>query len=151
MYQADNGLREGSGKEYFTTGEIKLDGFFEKDQLNGLVKIYDKNGHLHIRANYTAGHIDDAAWREYYETGELRWVVPVRQDLKEGLGREYFENGVLKSEGSFAHDKREGVFKIFDTEGILVAEDKYKADWLLRHTEFYPSGKVKTDKYFFDQ
>lgn len=126
-----------------------LDGFFENDKLNGLVKVYYKNGKLRYKANYAAGVIQDPAWREFYETGALHWVVPIVGDKKEGLGREYRETGELLTEGGFVGDQRHGAFKTFDQAGWVSAEDRYEMDRLVRRIEFYSSGKMKSDQYFY--
>ncbi len=149
VYRASDGRRSGVGREYFPTGELLNEGFYENDFLNGQVRIYYRSGRPRVRANYTNGKINDPAWREFYESGAIHWVIPVRMDSREGVGREYAEDGQLKAEGFFKDNERSGVFNVYDSHGTLAVKETYAGGWLARRVEFFPSGKVRSDQHFF--
>lgn len=88
--------------------------------------------------------------KTYYDTGELKCEIPVKNNVKhgvvkcyyksgalqvqftmnnnkeDGITRFYYENGKLKSEAPFKNGKKEGTVKYYYENGAFSSETQYK-------------------------
>ena len=126
-----------------------LEGNFENDKLNGPVTIYHRNGNLKARVNYKNGLMHENPYRELYDTGELHLEGAIIVGKQEGLFKEYFKNGAIKRQGIYKNDLPDGVFTNFSELGYKRSEDFYDKGRLLNHKEFDPSGKIKSEKFYY--
>jgi antitoxin component YwqK of YwqJK toxin-antitoxin module len=104
----ENGLKEGSWRYYYSTGELKQ----EVDYLHGIehgnYKYFGKDGKLLISATNVYGLLN-GEWQEYYEDGRIKeigrytnneffpmdfWDYDGSQLLKNGTGKRIEEYGV---------------------------------------------------------
>lgn len=60
------GVKQGSFKEYFYTGELKIDGGFDNGKKNGVWKIYYKTGKIKSKGKYRDGQ-KVGVWKTYYK------------------------------------------------------------------------------------
>ena len=52
-----NGLKQGTWKEYYTDGKVKIEETYKNNLLDGLYKEYDEKGKLLLSLNYQNGSI----------------------------------------------------------------------------------------------
>jgi hypothetical protein len=69
--------------------------------------------------------LDAKDYKEYYDNGELKLSVEIKDGLKEGTLKYYHENGEIKIRGEFENDEPVGKWKYYDEEGNLIKTDKY--------------------------
>lgn len=80
-----NGILEGSVKEFYPDGKLKMDGIYANDNLHGDVKKYHPNGKLFFTERYKNGK-RHGWWYTFDETGKERGRV-LYQDGKEFRGK----------------------------------------------------------------
>lgn len=51
------GFKDGSYKEYYPTGNVKMTGQFKRDKRDGTWRLYDETGKLLVRRNYDEGKV----------------------------------------------------------------------------------------------
>ncbi|HJX71914.1 MAG TPA: DUF3352 domain-containing protein [Bacteroidales bacterium] len=61
--------------------------------------------------------LDASRYEEFFDNGNVRLSVELKDGLKHGAYREYYENGELKVRGRYRNDLRDGVWKYFDENG----------------------------------
>jgi antitoxin component YwqK of YwqJK toxin-antitoxin module len=86
--------RNGIVHEYYENGNIKREPRFKDDKLNGLVKKFDKRGHLIIQIPFLAGKID-GIFRQFHPNGQVQSEIVYKDDLPNGLARYYDQKGSL--------------------------------------------------------
>lgn len=69
--------------------------------------------------------LDAREYKEYYDNGNLKLSVEVKDGLKDGDFRYYHENGEIYIRGSFDNDQPNGKWKYYDESGELIKTDKY--------------------------
>lgn len=110
-------------KGYYESGSL----FYERILNNGFYKEYLEGGALAIESNYVDGELS-GAWKKFYDTGALEWVVHYKNGYRDGVYQNYFKNGQLKLEGNMLKDKKHGEEKRYLENGQLEWSGKYKAD-----------------------
>jgi hypothetical protein len=69
--------------------------------------------------------LDAREYKEYYDNGNLKLVVELKDGLKHGTMKYYYENGELKIRGQYDDDEPVGKWKYYNEEGNLIKTDKY--------------------------
>lgn len=69
--------------------------------------------------------LDARNHEEYYENGDLKLSVEVKDGLKNGDLKFYHENGEIYIKGEYEDDEPTGKWKYYDEEGELIKTDKY--------------------------
>ena len=71
-------------------------------------------------------HREDASrHEEYYDNGNVKLSVGLKNGLKHGVYKEYYENGQLKVRGKYKNDKMDGNWKFYDENGKQTNEKEY--------------------------
>ncbi|MBN1599096.1 MAG: DUF3352 domain-containing protein [Bacteroidales bacterium] len=70
--------------------------------------------------------LDASDMKEYYESGELKFEIELKQGLKHGTYRKYHENGELMVKGKYKDDMQDGSWKLYDEQKNLLEEKIYK-------------------------
>ena len=63
--------------------------------------------------------------QEFYETGELRFEVPLKNGMKHGTYIEYNLEGNIIRKGKYKNDEMSGVWKMYDKNGNVVEKIRY--------------------------
>lgn len=63
--------------------------------------------------------------RGYYENGNKKYRVRVRDGRRDGLYKEFYEDGSLKVRGRFKDGLREGVWKYYNRRGLVIDTEHY--------------------------
>jgi antitoxin component YwqK of YwqJK toxin-antitoxin module len=118
-----NGLKNGSAKVYYPTGQIAEDKTWKMGKLNGPCKKYFENGQL----KYTGQFIDDKV---------------------EGKAVYYFASGKVDGEGVYLHDLKEGIWKYYKEDGKLRRTDKYVNGRMVESTDpdSVPKEQIEKEK-----
>ncbi|UII31289.1 DUF3352 domain-containing protein [Fulvivirga ulvae] len=63
--------------------------------------------------------------KAYYENGNLKYEVDLKNGWKHGRFESYFENGTAQFKGRYKNDKKDGTWKVYDEHGELITKIKY--------------------------
>jgi hypothetical protein len=69
--------------------------------------------------------LDAARHEAFYDNGNIRLSVELKNGLKHGTYREYYENGGLKVRGRYRNDLRDGTWKYFNENGKVTETREY--------------------------
>ncbi|MDN5211168.1 DUF3352 domain-containing protein [Fulvivirgaceae bacterium BMA12] len=64
--------------------------------------------------------LDSKTFKEYYDSGELKIEVPLKDGMKHGTYREYHANGNIKLKGKYRRDRQVGIWKAYDENGNTI-------------------------------
>jgi diguanylate cyclase (GGDEF)-like protein/PAS domain S-box-containing protein len=129
-------------KEYFFSGQLKSEGQYQDDKLNGLYKEYSEDGQPYLEINFKDG-IENGPYKEYFQSGPLAKEANFENGQFEGLYKEYYEDGTPFKEFNFAHGKRQGEGKIYHPNGELQAKLNFKDDQTQgNYQEFDENGEL---------
>jgi len=68
----------------------------------------------------------DGIYRIYYESGDLRYEIILRNGKRNGITREFAKSGWLREETPYNNGKINGTKKLFFPTGNLMTEIYYK-------------------------
>ena len=129
--------------------------YYKLEDSHTLRKVDYENGLLKIYFIYNKDGIPDGESVEYYEEGNIKSIIPFRNNIVEGLTITYYENGNIDEEVNYKNNKMNGEAKSYDENGklngrtifkddIKLEEDVYKENEILKNT--YKNGElVKQD------
>lgn len=148
---SDNSVvSDGSHKEYFTNGQLFVEGAFAMGRATGEWTYHHDNGQVAKKVSYVDGKPDgevtlynpdgeviakraydegvrDGVWETYSPDGKQKLrEESYAKGKPDGVFRFWFPNGQLRQEVPFSDGKREGVAKEWDQLGTLRAESAYK-------------------------
>ncbi len=98
---SESGDKNGSCREYYENGGIKIESFYKDDKLSGI-------------------------WKQFYATGELAWEVEYTKGTMHGVYKEFFKNGTLKTKGNVNYGFPEGTENRYDDLGNLIWSGAYE-------------------------
>ncbi len=55
----------------------------------------------------------------YYQDGKIKFIINLKNNIREGETRLFFENGIVKEERNYANGKVNGLIKTYNTNGKL--------------------------------
>ena len=125
-----------------TKGSFKEIGYLNADSLKvGEWKTFHKNGNVFKAENYKSGKLNGIS-KEYFITGQLKYVKTYKKGSYNGKIIEYYEDGVKASEGTFK-PKKTGKYKSYYRNGLLKEEGKWDGtnDAVYEKT-YYEDGKL---------
>jgi len=93
-FQVVNGIKNGSFKTYFLTGQLEKEGYIENDKNEG-------------------------EWKYYYENGQLEVIGSFKENLANDQWVSYYNNGNIKIIGIYKNGKQFGAWKYYDSNGEL--------------------------------
>ena len=157
-----NGEKHGKGKEYYSDGKLKFEGFYkygkkwdgktyEQYTFVNNNQVYDLiDGKGHFKESIFADHNFEGEFlngerngigKEYdYSNGSLEYEGEYLNGKKNGKGKEFTINKKLKFEGEYLDGERHGLGKEYDFNGLLVFEGEFM------HGKKKGKGKEFNDK-----
>jgi len=109
----------------------------------GVVKDYYESGNIKIEWNYRHGKVNGVA-NQYFENGDLLGEWNYKNGQYDGLSKEYFDNGKLKGEWNFEEGKQQGITRKYYRDGTLRGEWNYKNGQLDGFTrKYYGNGQLR--------
>jgi len=168
-----DGKPEGYWTTYYPTGIKKSEGKRTNYLLDSIWTFYDNKGDTLQKMSYMFGKKNGYHIVFSYENQKEGWdfgVIVSRElyvnDKREGISYYYYEDGRLKSELSYVNGKKQGLNKEYNKEGIIQSLKYYHNGYLTDKEdinrvdrngakqsvwkEFYPNGKLKTEKTYRD-
>ena len=145
----NNGLKQGSWKDFYINGNIKTEKTFVDDQLNGYYKEYDQKGNLILTMLYDKGSVVESNVKDdpeievvnkYNSDGKLIYSGPYRSKIPVGIHREYSVDGKITN--SFIYNDVGVVL----SEGIVDESGKKTGKW----KDFYPDHKLLDEGQYTD-
>jgi antitoxin component YwqK of YwqJK toxin-antitoxin module len=149
-YSDDSIVSHGPHKEYYSSGELYVEGEFDHGKAvgkwtyhhpngkiakevtykagrpDGEVKVYNEEGELVSRREYIAG-ARHGVWQTYSEDGEQKLLEQTYKEGKpDGDFRTWFKNGQLRQQMTFVDGKIEGVAAEWTQVGDKRAEINFK-------------------------
>ena len=129
--------------------------YYKLEDSHTLRKVDYENGLLRIYFIYNKDGIPDGESVEYYEEGNIKSIIPFKNNMVEGLTITYYENGNIDEEVNYKNNKMNGEAKSYDENGklngrtifkdnIKLEEDVYKENEILKNT-FKNGELVKQD------
>lgn len=121
----EHGVRVGTWKAYYPTGNPKSQITYQAGKPNGYAKFYYENGNVS----------EEGLWKENKWIGEYKFYHPNGNPAYEwkysesgkrtGVQKYYHENGKIMIEGEWKEGKENGTIKEYDDNGKLVAEKTF--------------------------
>ena len=166
-YLKDN-KPEGFWKSYYQTGVVKSEGKWKNNKLDSVWIFFDQLGDTIEKINYYSGKKNGYHYRYFkekhknkiystelyvndkrhnnayvfYNTGNVKKVIPFKNNKRHGLGFEYDTHGGIIS-----------IFRYRNNE-IIVAEQVNRYDSLKNRIgtwkEFYDNGILKEEKFYVE-
>lgn len=135
-------------KEYYDTGQLKVEWNYKDDKLEGISKWYGKNGTLAREQNYENDKIVSLKIYLFYKNelpaGELNYNY--KNDKLEGIATRYDGNGILKWEVNYKNDKKHGMERLYDEFGKILEINTYKNDILINSKKYDTDGRLYLDQ-----
>lgn len=117
-------LYTGDYKEYYETGELKLEVNIKEGKPEGSYVVYFKNGKPNEVRAYKDG-LSHGVWRTYNEAGILISEAEYLSDKKHGRWQVWDDNGIARYEMHYNNSKRTGTWYMWDEKGKLISEKVY--------------------------
>lgn len=103
IYTRINGKIEGKMTDYYPSGALKGEKYFENDRQTGKTTVYYENGKLKEVQYYTDG-LKSGGDTIFYESGKIQYVSEFKEEKKNGYLRKWDEEGNIVYEAKFAMD-----------------------------------------------
>jgi antitoxin component YwqK of YwqJK toxin-antitoxin module len=94
-FQVVDGIKNGSFKTYFLTGQLEKEGI--------------------IKNNKNVGE-----WKYYFDNGQLETIGSFKENLPHGQWESFYDNGYTKIIGIYKNGKQHGAWKYYDNNGELI-------------------------------
>ena len=88
--------------------------------------------------------MEGTVYKEFYESGKLKYGVPLKEGKRNGIQRGYYESGKLKYEVPFVNGKARGYLKTYYENGrvkmsALYIDNKKEGFW----KGYEPNGEIQ--------
>ncbi len=119
-------VKHGPHTKWYPKSEFKqFERTYENDILDGSYKEWYSNGKIKIEANYTNGQLN-GTYTKYFSNGNKRVEARYEQNVRVGVYKEYYKNGKLKVNYSFSPiGKYEGKQTRYRMNGFPLSEYTY--------------------------
>jgi len=105
-----------SGKIIDTTDTFIMEVDIVNGKKNGIYKIFDLSGNVHIHG-YLKDNVNEGEWKYFYPNGQVESEGMFENDKPEGKWVFYYQNGIKSEEGNFFKGIRTGTWTFYDTLG----------------------------------
>lgn len=146
-------IKEGNGiKPAYEEGFLRTEYDYRKGKLEGLVKMYRKNGDLETMYQLIDGQKQGDEWSYYERKNREEELKPLLQinwhdDEIFGVVRTWYPNGVLESEKDMVGNKKQGKLLAWYEDGSLMMIEEYENEILVsgkyfKRGEEFPISRV---------
>lgn len=116
-----------------------------KDETDGLVKTYGKDGNLFSEITMKGGKRNGIS-RNYFKNGKIRVEANYKDDVKDGVYKQFYDDGTLSMNYEYKQDRLHGLSKKFRQDGTLAGEARFENDNPCTGlVEYYLNGAKKED------
>jgi uncharacterized protein len=149
MYYEDNTLKaqaiyeqdEAWYREFYPSGELKMEGKISEGSSDSTWTYYYKNGIVKAKGEENGG-LKEGNWIYYHPNGEKESEGTYENGQKNGPWKYFYSDGAVNAEGQLLKDQKQGFWKLYYNSGASLSEGVYQ-EGTGKYTEFYESGKVK--------
>jgi len=144
--------KDGIKTVYFPNSKlIKQVVGYKNGKRNGSLKEYYRNGNLKINQVYQDDFLTDSCIT-YYENGNIQLVQFIKDKKKEGAWKKFNEQGKLYEEVNYKDDVREGYATKYSYRSLKLLEKKHYVEGKENGKQefFYLNGKPKAVYYSYD-
>ena len=122
----DDGRPTGKWTYYHENGKVAKEVEYVKGKPTGEISIYNAEGKILSKRTYKDG-LRNGIWVTYSKESDQTIVEQAYSEGKpDGVWKIWFENGQIRREISFKAGKQDGITKEWNNEGKLRAEANYK-------------------------
>ena len=104
---------------YYNNGKMKFEIKRFNNKLDGCSKYWSEYGNLINEVCYE-NDILHGFWKEYFSSGETKYIVSYTYGLKDSYEYWYYENGDIKSKTLFKDGKQENKTLRWNEKGRLI-------------------------------
>jgi len=167
---SEEGDKLGYWRYYYSKGNIKSEGNYNKNRRVGIWKYYYKNKNLEQEGLFKRG-LPNGLWKYYFETGNIKREEYYKLGKEDGEIIEYDFKGNIILKGNYLEGLKEGKWFYdfyFHTEDGSYKNDLKEGTWIYyyknkniyftgnfiqgnpdgKHIYYYKNGKIKTVKYY---
>jgi len=130
LYYTDKTQTElftGYYREYYESGDLKLDVFLYNGRPEGTYVVYFPNARIQEVRAFRKG-LFHGIWRTYNENGMLIAQAEYADGLKDGAWMIWDENGIRRYEMHYSKGQKTGVWYMWDDKGLLISEKSYDSE-----------------------
>lgn len=139
---------QGSYKEYFISGDVKLEGNYLDNEKHGKFILFNEQGVKITEQEFKYGKLDNIS-KDFYPNGKVKLECSYRNGTLDGPMIEYFENGKPHKIINIENGIKQGESKLFYPSGKLHATLNYKDDKLNgTMSSFDTLGNIVLRKYY---
>ncbi|HRS54154.1 MAG TPA: DUF3352 domain-containing protein [Bacteroidales bacterium] len=145
--------RDGTIKDKYADGTIKMVGRISNGNINGLWRTYYESGKIKSVVNYVDGKANgiaifyydnpnssikaeikfnddkiDGIYREFYENGARKATLTFTNGVANGDAEFYYNTGNIKIKGYFKDGKKDRKWKYYTETGELISKERWKRD-----------------------
>jgi antitoxin component YwqK of YwqJK toxin-antitoxin module len=124
--QSQTELFTGYYREYYESGELKLDVFLFNGRPEGTFVVYFPNARIKEVRAYRKG-VFHGVWRTYNDSGMLISQAEYANGLKDGAWMIWDENGIRRYEMHYRKGEKTGIWYMWDDKGVLISEKVYSS------------------------
>ncbi|HZH86822.1 MAG TPA: toxin-antitoxin system YwqK family antitoxin [Brumimicrobium sp.] len=126
----NNGLLEGTKKEYWPGSKIRREVNYKQGVFHGVFIEYDPGGNVMQELNYDLGK-KDGNWKYYYNDGSLLKTENWKKDVKEGEFKTFYIQGFIQTMETYRKGQKHGEFMERFPDDKIKREAIYKKDVLV--------------------
>lgn len=127
-------------KEYYESGEIRLEGQVVNGSKEGKWIQYDKSGNITTIFRYENGQI---RLKETYINNNLTFSEQMDNGVKNGETISYFPNGKIKIKSNYVNGKKFGDSHKYYESGVLAGKQVITdSNNIVEFYQYYPNGKL---------
>ena len=126
---------------FYQSGQLKIEGNFDKNEKDGKWVFYYENGNSQQIGFYDKGK-NTGFWTYFYENGNKKSTGYWKNDVKDSLWTFYFENGQVSSTGTFKNGIQDQDWTYFFEDGKVKSKVIFEdgAGWF---SAYYPNGELE--------
>ena len=142
-YEVNNGILSGSYREYYISGNLKLEKFYLNGKLEGVSKSFYEDGSTKEMLTYSNGLLTGE--RSYYwSNGLLKESNQFERGIMTGQSTYFFSNGQIQKKFELdQYGKKHGLWEDYYSNGQLKETSKYKnGEIILEKIRYDEEGKI---------
>jgi len=145
----EKGLRQGSWKEFYESGEKEAEGEYKNGLHQGQWKYYFRNGIIEQTGVYANNGKPDGKWKWFFESGNLRKEENFSKGVINGHYKEVTDSGKIIIEGDYIDGKQDGqwLYEVGDQKEVgLYQEGNRDGVWKY----YFSDGKLNFECNYTD-
>ena len=142
-FEVDNGILSGSYREYYNSGNLKLEQFYSSGKLEGVSKSFYEDGSTKEMLNYSNGLLTGE--RSYFwSNGLLKESNQFEKGIMTGENTYFFSNGQIQKKFELdQYGRRHGLWEDYYSNGQIKEISEYKnGQIILEKVRYSEDGSI---------